>query len=127
MSQLSSFYPQTATVCVVTSATPSTATSNTINFPLQVGGVTIGLSGHRCSQVRVRGALGNTADVFMSITTQGGADTATIPVAGTPSQEMPIAPNSVETLTFTPGHDLSVNIISSVASQILYLTFGEGL
>jgi hypothetical protein len=126
MANVTAFYPQTATVCVTTSATPNTATSVSLSFPLQVGGVTIGPN-QRPMQVRVRGALGNTADVFMSITTQGQADTATIPVAGTNSQELPIAPNSIEVFGYSAAHDISVNLISSVASQTLYLTFGEGL
>jgi hypothetical protein len=126
MGNTSAFYPQSATVCITTSATPNTATSVPLSFPLQVGGVTIGPN-QRPLAVRVRGALGNTADVFMSITTQGQADTATIPVAGTNSQELPIGPNSKEILEYSAAHDISVNVISSVASQSLYLTFGEGL
>jgi hypothetical protein len=109
---VTAFLPQSKTVCIVTSGTGSTATSTSI--AIEVAG-----------QVRIRGAFGNTADIFLSITQN--ADTATIPVAGTPSPEWPLAPNSVEVLSYLGVGTISVNTISTAASQTLYLTFGGGL
>ena len=123
----SAFQPQSPTIAIVTSATPSTASSVVLTWPLQVGSVTVGPAEAAPGQVRVRGALGNTADVWMSINPSG--DTATIPSGTTYSQELPIAPNSVEVFggVSRSGRQLNVNVISSVASQTIYLTFGDGL
>jgi hypothetical protein len=125
MSLTAAFSPQSPTIAIVTNATPSTATSTTLSWPLLVGGVQVGPA-NPPSQVRVRSPAANTADVFLSI---NGGDTATIPSGTTYSNEMPVAPNSVEVFggVARSGKSVVVNTISSVASQTLYLTFGEGL
>jgi len=125
MSLVSAFQQQSPTIAIVTSATPSTASSTTINWPLLVGGVQVGPNTPP-GQVRIRSPAANTGDVFVSF---NGGDTATIPSGTTYSNEMPVAPNSVEVFggVSRSGKSVVVNVISSVASQTIYLTFGEGL
>jgi hypothetical protein len=129
MSNISAFQPQCPTIAFTTSATPNTSTSVTVVFPVVTGE---GL-GHSPMQARVRTDLANTADIWISFAGDGnGGKAATIATAGsgtigTPSQQMPYAPNSVEIAAGLGGHAVSVNFISSVASQKFYVTFGEGL
>jgi len=129
MSNISAFQQQENTIAVTTSATPSTAGTFTVTWPVST------LQGfglkHSPMQARIRTDVGNTADVWISFGGDGGA-TATIPTAsnnavGTPSREMPYAPNSVEIAPGIQGHAVSINYISSAASQKFYVTFGEGL
>jgi hypothetical protein len=73
-----------------------------------------------------------TAIVFVSFNL--AARTALVPIAGTNQIEYPILPSSVEVfsgIVWAPqgvaSPTLIVATISSVASQPLYLTFGEGM
>jgi len=125
VSLTAAFIPESPTIAIVTNATPNTSTSTTVTWPLSVSSVQIGAA-HPPGQVRIRSPAANTADVFVSI---NGGNTATIPSGTTYSIELPVAPNSVEVFggVSRSGDTLVVNTISSVASQTLYLTFGEGL
>jgi len=129
MSNTSAFQQQQNTIAVTTSATPST--SESIPVPWPVSALQGFGSKHSPMQARIRTDIANTADVWISFGGDGGT-TATIPAAslgtvGTPSREMPYAPNSVEIAAGIGGHVASINCISSAASQKFYVTFGEGL
>lgn len=131
------FGPQGLTFNVTTNATPATASAQTIQFvPTSTGGSTTATyAGINYCPSQVRVVNTGTAIVYLSITS--AARVAVVPTAGTPSQEYPVLPNEdvVFTLSAQPQQSqtgntnlaLFINTISASASQVLNVTFGEGM
>lgn len=124
------FQPQGRTFLVTTNATPSTASAQVVSFnPVLASQPTAQATGLSFMplQMRVVSDAANTGIVFVNLTTV--TVTAAAPGAN-PSFQYPILPNEdmVVTNRDTPAADYTVriNTISPIASQKLYVTFGEG-
>jgi hypothetical protein len=133
----SAFQAQGLTFNVTTNATPSTASAQTIQFvPTSAGGSTTATyAGINQCPTQARVVNTGTGIVYLSITS--AARVAVIPTAGVPQQEYPILPGEdivftlntapQPSLTGTVDQALFINTISTVASQVLNITFGEGM
>lgn len=135
MSIGAAFTPQSATFNITTNATPATASAQLVSFnPVLAAQVAAQASGLGFCPQCVRVVNTGTVPVWISFTT--ALRTAIIAVAGTPSlEEVPVLAGAIEVFALsqvanvasaTP-YTLQVNTIASVASQVLYVTFGEGL
>ena len=134
MSIGSAFCPQGNTFLVATNATPSTASAQLVSFnPVLTAQVTAQASGLSMPPPQARVVNTGTAIVYVSFTS--ALRVAVIPTAANPQLEFPILPgeDAVFTLAFGPNvgsatpYDLQINTISTVASQNLLVTFGEGM
>lgn len=132
MSIISSFQPTGKTITLQTNATPSTSQS----CPITLNDI-----GVQTFPSQVRTVNNGTADVWINFTPSTG--TIVVPTAGTttpgtPQQAIRLKPGVVETFSLNtwaanpnnvqpPSQGFFVQSISSVASQAIDLTFGEGL
>lgn len=133
MGVTAAFNPQSNTFNVTTNGTTLTPSAQVVSFaPVQSTAQATGL--FICPpQVRVVNT--GTSQVFISFTS--ALRTAAVPGSGTPSLEVAVQPGEdiVFTLTQyplpnqTPALDLTlqINTISVGTSQVLYVTFGEGI
>jgi hypothetical protein len=126
------FNPQSATFLVASNATPSTASAQLVSFnPTLTAQPAAQASGLQAcpSQVRVV----NTGTVVVYISFTSALRVAVVPGAN-PGLELPVLPGveRVFTLQQVPNalsatpYALQVNTISTVATQNLLVTFGEG-
>jgi hypothetical protein len=119
MSYAAPFGPHGNTVALATNASASTANSTNITDTL------LGLGLHATAALsQVLCINRGTSDVWVSFTSATAV--IAIPVVGTPSQALNLAPGAYIVFTFQAGPNIWVNDISTGTSQPYYLTFGEG-
>ncbi len=134
MSIGSAFCPQGNTFLVATNATPSTASAQLVSFnPVLASQVTAQASGLSMPPPQARVVNTGTGIVYVSFTS--ALRVAVIPTAANPQLEFPILPGEDAVFTLPQGvnvgsavpYAIQINTISVGVSQVLLVTFGEGM
>ncbi len=132
MSIGAAFCPQGNTFLVTTNGTTNTASAQVVSFS---PGAQTTAQGSGLSMPPPQARVVNTGASIVYVSFTSALRTAVIPTAGTPQLEFPVLPGEDAVFTLPQGvnvgsavpYAIQINTISVGVSQVLLVTFGEGM
>lgn len=134
MSIGSAFCPQGNTFLVTTNGTTNTASAQVVSFNPNIASQTTA-QGSGLGMPPPQARVVNTGASIVYVSFTSALRTAVIPTAGTPQLEFPVLPGEDAVFTLPQGvnvgsavpYAIQINTISVGVSQVLLVTFGEGM